>query len=320
MNHPKVLFVILVISFAFLSVFYSCSAQQQQKGFSMYPEITNRDKFFVDPLIFYEVDSLKARLDLYIEVPNDNIIFKKDINDEKYKSNISLIINIKNSVNENILTKTYNEYSAYNDKEMIKKSKESRYFFYNYFVEPGNYKIDIIIKDNNSKGEFKKSADLSVKDFNAQEISFSNLMILSKYKINEDGTKEITPLINNNIFGLKEFFVFFEIYNKNNDDITKEYIYKLKDNKDNIVKEDDLTYKLSPNKNQNVENIFLLKELKKYLPEEPDFDFFLYDNDQNIFFKIEIIDKSNNDLVATKKLAFVPKRLISEMHKKPPMR
>jgi hypothetical protein len=203
---------------------------------------------------------------------------------------------------------------------MMKKSKESQYHLYNYFIEPGNYKLEIKISDKNSKNDFKKSMDISVKDFNSREISFSNLLVLSKYKLNEDGTKEITPLINNNLFGLKEFSVFFEIYNKNNSDITKEYVYKLKDNKNAVLKEDVLTYTLSPGKNQEVFNVFVAKELKKYFPEEPDFDFFLYDNDNNISFDFEIIDKSNSEITEAKKLNFIPKMIIQNLHNRHPVR
>lgn len=312
-SHKFLIIILLLVSF-------SCTPPSNYREFPQQLPLLNKKKFYVDPLVFYEYDSLKARLDLYIEVPSESILYKKDINNEKYESKISITIGLSNLNNEQIITDTYNESSAFSNEEMKKVSKESQYFFYNYTVEQGNYKLEIKIKDNNTKNEYKKSLDVQVKDFKTQEITLSDLMILSKYKINEDGTKEITPLISNNIFGLKEFFVFFEIYNKTNNEITKEYIYKLKDNKDVIVKEDVLTYLLSPGKNQKVENIYILKELKKYLPKEPDFDFYLFDNEQNTFFKLDLIDKSNNEIVASKKLTFIPKRLIPEMHKRPPMR
>ncbi|MCX6163282.1 MAG: hypothetical protein NTU73_00190 [Ignavibacteriae bacterium] len=315
MNFSHKFFIILI----FLLFSFSCTPPSDYREFPQQSPLLKKEKFYIDPLIFYDSDSLKTRLDMYIEVPIENILYKKNINSGKYESKITLTINITNLNNENILAKTHNEYSAYSGEEMMKKSKESQYYFYNYFVEPGNYKIEIKIKDSNSKNEYKKSIDLFVKDFKSQEITFSDLMILSKYKINKDGTKEITPLINNNIFGLKEFFVFFEIYNENDNDITKEYVYKLKDNKDITIKEDVLIYSFTPFKNQKVENIFIVKELKKYLPEESDFDFYLFDNEKNIFFELEIIDKSSNEIVASKKLSFLPKRLIPEMQNKPRM-
>jgi hypothetical protein len=310
---------ILFFSLIFIC-FYSCSAPKQRGEFPMYPSIEKKEKFFADPVTFYDSDSSNARLDLFIEIPYGNIIFKKNISTGNFEFKITQTIIITNLTNKNIIIKTYDDSAAYSNDEMIIKSRESHYYLYNYFIDPGNYKIEIKVKDNNSKDEYKKSFDLSVKDYKSSEVAFSDLMLLSKYKINEDGSKEITPLISNDIFGLKEFFVFFEIYSRTNNDITKEYVYKLKDNKDVIIKEDAFTYTLSPGNNQKVENIFVLKELKKYIPEELDFDFFLYDNEQNISFKLEIIDKSNNEIVASKKLAFVPKMLGPEMNKKPPMR
>lgn len=306
--------------FIFSLILCSCTPPSDYREFPQETILLKKEKFYADPLLFYEVDSLKTRLDLYIEIPIENILYKKNNDNEKYESKITFTIGITNLSNENIFTKTYNEFSAYSNEEITKKSKESQYYFYNFFIEPGSYKIEIKVNDNNSKNEYKKLVDLSVKDFKSQELIFSDLMILSKYKINENGTKEITPLINNNIFGLKEFFVFFEIYNISNSDITKEYEYRIKDNKNVVAKEDMLTYSLTPSKNQKVENIFVMKELKKYLPKEPDFDFFLYDNEQNIFFKLEIIDKSNNEIVANKKLFFSPVGIKHGNNKKPLMR
>lgn len=310
----------ILLFFSFLMFFYSCSVPQQRGEYPMFHSPEKNNNFYTDAVVFCDSNSLNPRLDLFIEIPYKNIDFKKNINTGKFEFKIIKTIKIINTGNVNVIEKTYEDSAAYSNDEMIKKTKESQYYFYNYIIDPGNYKIDIKIKDKNSKEEHKKSFDFKVKDFKSSEISFSDLLILSKYKINEDGSKEITPLISNNIFGLKEFFVFCEIYNKSNDDIKKEYIYRLKDNNGVTVKEDAFNYNLSPFKNQKIENIFVLKELKKYLPEEPDFDFYLYDNEQNIFFDLDIIDKSSNEIVASKKLTFLPKILISEMHKRPPMR
>lgn len=307
------LFIISVILF-------SCAPPSGQRDFPQHFPLSKKENFYVDPLVFYEADSLKERLDIYIEIPFENIIFKKNIYSEKYESVISLNISLTNANNEKIISEIYLDSSSYTNEEMIKKSKESKYYFYNFYIEPGNYKTVITVNNNNSKDELKESIDLSVKDFKSKEIIFSDIMILSKYKINENGTKEITPLINRNIFGLKEFFMFFEIYNKTENDVTKEYIYKIKDNKDVIIKEGILKYFLAPGKNQKVENIFVLKELKKYLPEEPDFDFFLYDNEKNIYFILDIIDKSNSEIVASKRLNFIPEKTKFSFNRKPPMR
>lgn len=320
MNHIKFIFLYIFSFVFFLIMLFSCSMPQQRQDYPISFFNESREKFFADPVIFYDSDSLKARLDLFVEVPYENIIFKKNISSGKFELKLTNFIDITNTDNNTKISNIYYDSAAYSDNEMVKKSNEPQFYFYNYFLETGNYKIEIKIKDKNSKNEFKKSFNLNVKDFKLQDVSFSDPIILSQYKINEEGTKEITPLIGNNIFGLKEIFVFFEIYNNKDTEIKKDLLYKLKDSKDNIVKEDELKYTLSPDRNQKVEKILVDKELKKYLPEESDFDLFLYDNELNKTFNLEIIDKTNNIKVAGKKLIFFPSKPDFGFEKKTPMR
>lgn len=320
MNLYKKTLVYFLVFFTSLPFLFSCSVPQQQPGFRMYPDVSAKERFFADPVVFYETDSLKARLDLYIEIPFDNILFKKNFNTEKYETVITLSVAVKDALKKNILNNTYYDSLSFTNDQMTIKSKESLYYFYNYFIEPGKYYTDILIKNSNSKEEYKETLDISVKDLNSEDIMFSDLMILSKYKVNDNGTKEITPLISKNIFGLKGFFVFTEIYNNTKEDITKEYIFRLTDVNDKLVKENNATYSLSPGKNQKIENFLLPKEMKKYYPDEPDFDFFLYDNYQNLSFRIEIIDKFNNMSVVNKKLLFLPSKPYPPFDKRPHMR
>ncbi len=124
-----------------------------------------RSKFFADPLVFYDIDSAKPRLDLNIEVPIETISFQKDYQNQIYDSKIIITVNVKNSSGEIVLTKTYNESSTYNYNEIKAKSKESQFYSYNFYVEPGGYKLSIEIKDVYLNREYVKSFDIPVKDF-----------------------------------------------------------------------------------------------------------------------------------------------------------
>ena len=66
------------------------------------------------------------------------------------------------------------------------------------------------------------------------------------------------------------------------------------------------------------ESMFVLKEMSDYIPKEPQFDFYLQDNEQNVFFKLEILDKSNNDIVTQKKLSLSRYKLRPHMINRPP--
>lgn len=303
----------IVLLFVVSIVFsFSCTPPSEFRERPPHYQLLDRNKFYADPLVFFDADSLKPRIDLYIKIPSENIIFRVNNANDKYESKISIKITIKNLAGEQILERTFDEFASYTEEQIKIISKESHYYFYDFFMDPGNYKIEMRIKDNYSNIEYKKSTDVQIKDFLSSDISFSGAMILSKYKIAKDGTKEITPLVSNNIFGLKDFYVFFEIFNKKDEELSKEYICRIKDNKNTIIKEDTFTYTLAHGKNKETEKISISQELRKYLPENNDFELYLYENEQPPNFTLEILDKTTNEIVTTKKLFFFPNKIQPE--------
>ena len=48
----------------------------------------------------------------------------------------------------------------------LKKIQRITIYFYNFNVKPGNYKLDVEVKDVYANNEYKKSFDISVKDLN----------------------------------------------------------------------------------------------------------------------------------------------------------
>jgi hypothetical protein len=307
-----------IIAVALLMMISSCTPSSEFRDKQDKFQGLEKNIFFADPLVFYEIDSLHPRLDLNIEIPIENISFQKDYADLTYHSKINVSVNIKNSAGESVISKTYEETSSYNYKEIKEKSKESQFYFYNYDVKPGNYKLDVEVKDVYANNEYKKSFDVSVKDFKSADVTFSDLMMLSKLEVNPDGTKDISPLISNNPLGLKELFAFFEIYNNTNTDIPEEYVIKLKDNKESVIKEYTVSYVLSPGKNQEFESIFILKELKNLIPKEPQPDYYKSEIKSDLYFKLEILDKSANQVVAYKKLSLYPEKFRPRMVNRPP--
>ena len=309
-----------IISILILTILCSCApSSDNREQFNRFSQ-SDSNKFFADPLVFYESDSLKPRLDLNIELPIENISFQKDYPNQIYLSKITLTVNVKNAANENIITKTYVETTSYNYKEIKEKSKGSQFWFYNYSVIPGKYIVEVVVKDDSSNNFYKRVYDISAKDFKSLDISFSDLTILSKVDVNPDGTKEITPHINSNIFGLKEIFAFFEIYNNTGSEISKEYIVKPKDRYNSIIKEYTLSYSLLPGKNQKFESIFINKELMNYIQKENNPDTYWQNSSQRPFFNLEVLNKANNIVVAEKKLMFFPDKLPPEMMNRPPPR
>lgn len=271
----------ILILFALIPVF----------GFSQVIDKTlnnvNLDKqyFFLDPLVFYSKDSASARLDLYIELPLENVQFKRNVATNKYDAFIDYNIIITDSRNSVVYNNSFTETMSNTEDEQKKIPESSVYAIKQFYLKPDNYKLNFTLKDKNNQKEYSKDYEFKVKDFNLGKFNFSDIMLVSNYKEEPDGKKEISPLINGNIGNLKDFYLFFEVYN-NTDSIREEaYVYKVIDEKNTPLLEGNYDYFLDSGVNKKVERI-----------------------NTNLFtigdFTIEISDKKTNEIVASKKITY----------------
>jgi len=247
-----------------------------------------RDYFFTEPLIFYTKDS--SRLDLYIEIPIDNIMLKRNTANNMLESSLELILNINNSNEESVINKSYTELISYKDNELKEEHKNSIYFVRNFSLEAGLYSLNLTIRDNNLNKEYSKITTFLIKDITVRSILFSDIMFLSDYKTNSEGKKEITPLVNNNVFNLKDFYIFFEIYNRIDTSVTKEFTYRISNDKNKIISEGNFTFQLSGYNNKEFEQLS-------------------FNNSEPGKFKLEIIDKSTQEIAASKDFVYFPHHL-----------
>jgi hypothetical protein len=251
-----------------------------------FPDI-NRVIIFTDPLAFYPDDSNIARLDIYIEVPIPNIIFKRNPSTQIFESSLTISINIQDFNEQTLNNKVYNEQTSYTEEEMNNEKNGSLYYLKTFYQNPGISFLNLRVRDNNSGREFLRLDTINIKDKSKKDILFSDIMILSDYKADSEGKKEITPLVNNNAFNLKDFYIFFEIYNNGDNTISKQYAYKIKNDKDKIISEGSFAYNLSKDKNKEFEKLdFFNREPSKY--------------------KIEILDMESGEVMASKQFVFVP--------------
>ncbi|MFZ4589480.1 MAG: hypothetical protein ACOYN6_00655 [Ignavibacteria bacterium] len=309
-----------VISSLFLFVFASCGPSSDFRDMHKEMSESGQNRFFADPLVFYDSASSKPRLDLSVEIPIANISFQKNYQNNTYYSKIFITVNLKNAAGETVQSKKYEETSLYSYEEIKAKAKESQLYLYSYSVTSDVYKLEVELKDVYMNSDYKKSFSVNAVDFASLDMSTSDLMLLSKIDVNPDGTKEITPHINNNIFGIKEMSVFFEIYNNSGGDVTKDYSLKLMSDDGEVIKETALHYNLTPGKNQKFENVFSGMDIMKHLESEPTPDVSQPGPVKKYSFKIEMFDVSTGKVIALKKLLFYPDRLRPGTLNRPPPR
>lgn len=294
--------------FFFLSVFFSCTPPPDMMDSPEYYFLYERDRFYADPLVFFDYDSLKPRMDLYLSIPSENILFKKNGVNGSYEMKLNVSVSLTGADSASSIAKNYDVSAAYSEEEMKKISKEPRYYFYSYYVNPGKYKLEIKISDNNSGKNYRKKNELDVKNFGAETYSCSDVMVLSNYSVNENGRKDITPLVTNNISKLSDVYLFFEVYSKNEIEITKEFIFKIKDSNGKYIKEESAEFIIADSVNKFFRNVISRNEFIKHKPGQNDFEEFDPEDRNFGTLLLEIWDKQENKIIATKKLSVLPER------------
>lgn len=247
---PSSLFTII----AFITLISNLSfAQLKDKTLSNYTNV--REIFYADPLVFYSKDSSDARLDLYLEIPYDGLQFKKNSATKDLTANVSYVVKITDGNNQTVVNETYTENINIPSSEAKTYKDNSKYIVQTFPIGVGSYAAAITFKDNNSKIELTKNYSFRAVDNSGDDTFTSDLMIVSSYEIEASGKKKITPSVNNNLGMLKNFYVFYEIYNKKSSDENVNYSYVITDSKNNAVVLQSNKYSLNPGVNKIIEKL-----------------------------------------------------------------
>ncbi len=194
-----------------------------------------KEYFFIDPLIFYPLDSALGRLDLYVEIPLENLTFKK-LSNEEFEASLSLTVQIKNSLGEQVFLQSYDEKVTNSKNEQKNLADKSVSSYKSYFIKPDTYKLNFNLKDKNSNNEFTKETSFIVKNPLVDRVISSDIMLLSQYNIDPQGEKEITPIINSNVGTLDFYYVFTDVWNRTESEVSgKPVSIKVIDDRDKTV-------------------------------------------------------------------------------------
>lgn len=244
-----------------------------------------KDFFYMDPIVFYTGDSASnSRVDVYIEIPLENLQFRFVSSQNKYTAKIEYSVLIIDETNKALVNERFTSDISYTKEERLKNKYNSEFIVKSFSLPSGNYSVEVDIRDNNSQNHYTEKADINVDSYQASDFTLSDIMLVSNYQEGADGKKTITPLVTKNIGGSKTFYIFFEVNNLQASDITKRFDYKIlrvDNNKRNTVAAGTFDYTLKPGKNQKIE---------KFSSED-----FLTGN-----YAIEITDKAENRNLTTK--------------------
>ncbi len=248
---PSFVLTIAVIITLFSNISF---AQLKDKTLTNYSNV--RELFYADPLVFYNgKDSSNARLDFYFEIPYEGIQFKKNSSTKDLSANISYSIKVTNETNQIILNETYSENLSVPSTDSKTYKDESKFIVQSYPIKVGSYFASVTLKDNNSKNELVKNYSFKVLDHSADDVYASAMMIVSNYEIEASGKKKITPSVNNNLGVLKDFYVFYEVYNTKTSNQDVNYSYIVTGGKNNPIVIKTNKYTLNPGVNKIIEKL-----------------------------------------------------------------
>ncbi len=228
----------------------------QDKGNPLQNLNMGKEYFYVDPLVFYPLDSSIGRLDVYIEMPLENLQFKKTSSGDNYESSVELGIVIKDFLDQQVFTQTYNEKITQTKSEQKKAASNSVSSMKSYFLKPGFYKVNFLLKDKNSGNEFSKDFSINVGDPVKEKVIASDIMLLSDYSVDEKGEQEITPLISGNIGTTESFYIFSEVLNNSGEEFTKLLGIKSYDSKERVVFDTLVSVTFRKGKNSLIQKIY----------------------------------------------------------------
>ncbi len=166
---------------------------------------------FFDLMGFAPDSGTGSRLDIYIQVPYENIFFMKEglTFTANYELTISLFDSNKNLIkeklwNETIKTDIYEETIS---PRHYKLSQQS------FLLPSGKYFVKVQLRDNQTKKYINAMKSIELRNYSNTKFSTSDIMILNKLTFEGD-KKIISPNISGNVVDLPDgFHVFLEVYN-----------------------------------------------------------------------------------------------------------
>jgi len=188
--------------------------------------------FYFDAVVFKSKTTSLNRIDIFSIIPYQRLEFIKL--EQDFVARYELIINISDSNYKKIDSKKI-------QKQLIAKDYSSSQggageFDYNqsiFNLSEGKYNIEVILSDLNSKRQFRKNRIINSVNFSNFNFSLSGILLVSSIE-EKEGKFIITPHISDNVSDIYQgFFVFFEVYNKNQKD-TFDFVYQIFDKNSNL--------------------------------------------------------------------------------------
>ncbi len=240
-------------------------------------------KYYQDFLNFASEEQGKTRLDIFIQVPYQEIQFVKS--NKGFTAEYTATISVFDEDKEKLLVeKSWKEKINAIDFEQTISKNNYNLSLKSFNLTPDKYFIVTSVEDEDSHKKYSSENLYNVRDL-SERISVSDIMLVSKQTQNE-GNNKILPNVSRNITSKRDGLpMFFEIYSNDSSEVQIEFT--IKDNEDNVIERDTLNKQLTPERNQVIHTI---KDISLGLG--------------NYYISVAVLDESGDDVAEVSK-AFI---------------
>jgi GWxTD domain-containing protein len=168
--------------------------------------------FHLDALCFAADKAGQTRVDVFIQTPYENLRFT-DV-DQKFTSTYDVTVDFLDSTNTQVMDKSWVESVEARDYDESVSPRESNIAQRSFALQPGNYTLDVQVRDEETKKSYRQKRRLWVRDFSTSPFAMSDLMLVNRLAY--EGEKRIlSPNISGNIAEANDsFHIFFEVYDR----------------------------------------------------------------------------------------------------------
>ena len=219
----KILKIILLLTLIFGQVY-----AQQVENINTKKGTEGKSKYFQDILSFASDENNMTRVDVFIQVPYNEIQFVKS--GDGFTANYSITISVFDENKEKLIVeKSWNEKLVSKDFQQTVSKINFNLSLRSFNLLPGKYIIRTAVEDKDSKKEYPSENVYAVRDLSKLP-SVSDIMLIAR-QTQIEGNNKIVPNVSKDVNAEKDSIkIFFEIYADMEEEISVEYSIKDKEN------------------------------------------------------------------------------------------
>ncbi|RPI71945.1 MAG: GWxTD domain-containing protein [Ignavibacteriales bacterium] len=240
------------IKLFFISFFFAQFITAQVENVYKQNEISMLPKYYQDFLNFISEEKGKTRVDIFIQVPYEEIQFVKSSKGFSAAYTITVSVYEDEDKEKLLVEKAWKEkIDAISFEQTVSKNNYNL-SLRSFQLTPDKYFITTSVEDEDSRKKYSSDNIFTVRDL-TEDLSVSDLMLVSK-KTQAEGSNKILPNVSRNITSKRDGLpMFFEIYSEDSQEVKIEF--KIKNVENDVVHSESINKQIEPDRTQVIHTI-----------------------------------------------------------------